>query len=240
MSRFVTSILAVICVASPTSRAQDDILARSRARYASLKSYADTGTVLYDYGVPHVSRHTFKTYYRAPRSFLFDFTEDKADGGSRFVIWCEGEDFQSWVSDTGIHNVYPKGQGTTAFVTTSAPTFGASMNIASLLFATAGLVSTFAELADVTPAGTEVIDGRAAQKLTGIARTTYGTGHVTNVRRTTIWIDPETLLVRRIFEDTPKGMTAGSVKRVTVTFEPQANPTLDDSRFKFAVPSLQK
>jgi outer membrane lipoprotein-sorting protein len=240
MRKFATSTLAVICLAAPTPGAQDDILARSRARYAALKSYADTGTVLYDYGVARVSRHTFKTYYRAPRNFLFDFTEDKADGGSRFVIWCEGEDFQSWTSDTGIHTVYPRGQGTTAFVTTSAPTFGASMQMASLLFASAGLVSTLAELAEMTPAGTEDIDGRAAQKLTGIARTTYGTGHVTNVRRTTIWIEPDTLLVRKIFEDTPKGSPAGIVRRVTVTFEPQANPTLDDSRFRFVVPSLQK
>jgi outer membrane lipoprotein-sorting protein len=237
----VALALACACLfVGPPSKASDDILAQSRALYASLKSYADTGTVVYEYGTTNVSRHTFKTYYRAPRHFYFEFTEDKVDGGSRNVIWCEGADFQAWGSDTGIHNVYPKGQGASAFVAATYPTVGSATQIPSLLFAAAGLVSTFGELADMAAAGTEVINGRPAHKLTGVARSMYGTGHVFNVRRTTVWIDAETLLVRKIFEDTPKGTVAGSRRLITTTFEPQANPTLEDSRFKFVVPSLQK
>ena len=121
------------------------------------------------------------------------------------------------------------------------PTNGSATQIASLVFAKAGLVSTLAELEEMTPAGTELINGRSAHKLTGIAQSTYGaTGRHVNVRRTTVWIDAETLLVRKIFEDTPKGAPAGSRNRITTTFEPQANPSLDDSRFKFVVPTLQK
>ena len=119
--------IAYACLLSASSPgAQEDILTRSRAKYASLKSYADTGTVVLEYGVSSLSRHTFKTYYRAPRHFYFDFTEDKADGGSRMVIWCDGGDFQAWSSETGLHNVYPKGQGaprsSTAVSSPSAPT----------------------------------------------------------------------------------------------------------------------
>jgi outer membrane lipoprotein-sorting protein len=234
--------IAYACLLSASSpSAQEDILARSRAMYVALKSYADTGTVMYEYGVNSVSRHTFKTYYRAPRHFYFDFTEDKADGGSRMVIWCDGGDFQAWSSETGLHNVYPKGQGASAFINGSVFTLGANAQIPSLLFATAGLISTLGELADMTAAGTESIGARPAHKLAGIARSTYGqTGHVSNVRRTTVWIDAETLLMRKIFEDTPKGTVAGARRRITTTFEPQANPALDDSRFTFVVPSLHK
>jgi outer membrane lipoprotein-sorting protein len=234
--------IAYACLLSASSpSAQEDILARSRAMYVSLKSYADTGTVMYEYGVNSVSRHTFKTYYRAPRHFYFDFTEDKSDGGSRAVIWCDGGDFQTWWSDTGIHNLYPKGQGAQAFVQLTYPTTGSATQIASQLFANAGLVSTLAELDEMTPAGTEVIGGRNSHKLTGVARSTYGaTGRQVNVRRTTVWIDADTLLVRKIFEDTPKGGPAGSRNRITTTFEPQANPALDDSRFTFVVPSLHR
>jgi len=218
--------------------AADDILARSRALYASLKSYADTGTVVWEYGTTSVSRHTFKTYYRAPRHFYFEFIEDKVDGGSRLAIWCEGGDFQSWWTDTRVHSVYPLGQGNIAFVSSDSFTVGSASQIPSLLFANARLVSTLAELADTTAAGIEAIGGRPAHKLTGIARTMYGTGHVTNERQTTVWIDAETLLVRKIFEDTPKGIPAGSRARKTTTFEPQANPTLEDSRFLFKPPKL--
>jgi outer membrane lipoprotein-sorting protein len=232
--------LAVACLCPVSPSAEDDILARSRAHYASLKSYSDTGTVVYEYGTASVSRHTFKTYYRAPRHFYFEFTEDKADGGSRLAIWCEGTDFQSWWTDTGVHNTYPRGQGASAFISSASFSAGSASQIPSLLFASAGLVSTLSELADMTAAATEVINGRTAHKLTGIARSMYGTGYVTNVRQTTVWIDAETLLVRKIFEDTPKGALAGSRRRITTTFEPQANPTLEDSRFKFVVPSPQK
>jgi hypothetical protein len=35
-------------------------------------------------------------------------------------------------------------------------------------------------------------------------------------------------------------MPAGTVMRVTTTFEPRANPTLDDAGFRFAPPSSQQ
>jgi hypothetical protein len=73
----------------------------------------------------------------------------------------------------------------------------------------------------------------------GVARSTYRTGHEHNVRRTTIWIDQETLLVRKIFEDTPRGTPATSIMRVTTTFEPVLNPTIEDSRFRFVAPTGQ-
>jgi outer membrane lipoprotein-sorting protein len=238
------SLTAGVALAAPLTAplaqapapAKNDVLARSKALYASLKSYADTGTVVHEYAITGVSRHAFKTYYRAPRHFYFDFTEDKADGAGRLAIWCEGGDFQMWWSDTGLHTAYPKGQGATAFTMAATFTGGAVSQMATLLFPTGGLVSTLTELTDMTDAGTEVIGGQPAHKLTGIARSTYTTGHTTNIRRTTIWIDAKTLLVRQIFEDTPKGVAAGSRLRITTTFEPQANPTLEDSRFKFVVP----
>ncbi len=147
--------------------------------------------------------HSGRTY-RAPRHFLFEFTEDKADGAGRLAVWCEGGDFQSWWSDTGVHNTYPQGQGTSAFISSGSFSAGSASQIAALLFANAGLVSTMTELTDMTAAGTEAVGGRPAYKLTGIARSKYPTGHEFNVRRTTVWIDVETLLVRKIFEDTPK------------------------------------
>ena len=59
--------------------AQDDLLARSMAMYAGLRSYSDTGTVVSEYGPSAASLvrevHTFSTFYRAPRQFMLDFSK---------------------------------------------------------------------------------------------------------------------------------------------------------------------
>ncbi len=229
--------LLLLCAASAAVRAApDDVLARSRATYAALSSYADTGTVDVEFGNAPASsreRHVFKTFYRVPRSLFFDFT--KANNADRFVVWSDDEAFRTWWKATGATATYPKGKGLSAFTTGSVPTVGALTALAPWLFPNAGITGTLAELAEVTDAGTENIGGRPCHKFTGIARSVYGaTGHVTNARRTTIWIDAETLLVRRIVEDASEGKI---VNRRTYTFEPKVNPKFDDSQFSFAPPA---
>jgi hypothetical protein len=211
--------------------------------YASLKSYADTGEVLQELGpsaAPIRERHEFKTSYRAPRHFSFDFTKGGKPGGTRFVIWGDGEAFHTWWSLTGVEETYPRGTGARAFTLSTQPTAGSSVQIAPLLFPGAGLIGTLEELADVTVDGVEMIGSRRCHKLVGVARSRYQTGHEFNLRRTTVWIDVETLLVRKVFEDTPRGTAAGNLLRVTTTFEPQANPPLDDGRFRFTPPSTER
>lgn len=235
------AFLMLVCLGCTSALAGEDILARSRATYAALKSYADTGTVDIEYGPsskPIRERHTFGTYYRAPRRYFFDFTKhQKAD---RFVVWSDEESFHTWWQTTGVENSYPKGKGATAFVMAAMPTKNAVAQIAPLLFSQAGLVGTLTELGDASVVGTETLNGRSCHKLAGIAKSIYpATQHVTNVRRTTVWIDAETLLVRKVVEDTPRGTPAGLVSRVTTTFYPQANPRLEDGRFSFVPPSLQ-
>ena len=217
----------------------DDILARSRAVYAALRSYADTGHVEHEFGpssAPGRERHTFATHYRAPRHFRFDYTKHK--DADRYVVWSDEEKFYTWWRSGGVEQVFPKGQGAGAFTGMVAQTSKAVSQIASLLFAQAGLDSTLTELADASLAGTEEIQGRPCHKLVGVARSVYRmTGHETNVRRTTVWIDTETLLVRRIYEDTPRGTVAGMLNRYTTTFDPQPNPDLQDAIFRFVPPS---
>jgi len=214
-----------------------DVLQRSRTVYASLRSYTDTGTVDYEFGPaasPLHERHTFTTYFRAPRHFYFDFV--KQPHVDRFVVWADDEAFHSWWQQPGLNQTYPKGQGAGAFVTGSVPTGGSITLIAPLLFAQARLTGTLTEIVDPTPAGTEVIGGRMCQKIAGTAKSVYqASGHETNIRKAIVWIDAETLLVRRVFEEM-QGGAANNVSRTTTTIDPQANPTVDDARFKFTPP----
>lgn len=223
--------------AQPTAQ---QLLAQSRANYAALKSYADSGTVFTEYkgvdGPLIAERHTFITHYRAPRQFLLDFKEDEQAGGDRFVIWSEGGDFNTWWLTTGVHERYPKGQGAYAFAQATLPTKGSSAQTPPVLFADAGLHGPLADLARPKLVGMEELAGKRCHKLVGEVGLAYGTGTVTSSRPTTIWVDAKTLLVRKIVEDATTGSPAGSVDRITTTFEPLANPKLDDAQFRFAPP----
>jgi len=215
-----------------------DALAQSRAKYAALKTYADTGTVTTQYeaggGPPLIEHHSFRTVYAAPRKFQLDFR--KGGSGERLVIWGDGENFHTWWSETKVHELYPRGQGANAFALSSLPTLGAAMAIPPLLFSQAGLHGALSDFELIRSAGIEKLDGRTYYKLVGHVGLAYGTGAVRGGRPTTIWIDTETLLVGLLLEDTAEDAAAGSVDRVTTRFQGQADPAINPGEFNFAVP----
>jgi outer membrane lipoprotein-sorting protein len=221
------------------SHGAEDILARSRATYAGLTSYADTGTVLVEYGTasdPTRDRHGFHTYYRTPRWFYFDFV--KGENIDRLVLWMDPEAVHYWWWSVGTTTDYPKGQGAMAFVLEAPQTSGTATDIAALLFSRAGLTGSLDEFGDPVDAGIDKVDGHDCHKLVGRAQAVYGqTGHVSNVRRMTVWIDAETSLVRRIYQDWAATTPAGKVSRMTTTFSPHANPPLDAALFTFVPPT---
>jgi outer membrane lipoprotein-sorting protein len=218
----------------------EDVLERSRAKYAALKTYSDTGTVTTEYlgpgdsGSPLVERHTFNTFYRAPRQFFFEFAMDPKVGEERVVVWSDGTDFNSWWSATKVHDTYPKGQGANAFALAAFPSKNSITQISPLLFAQAGLHGPLTDLKVLRSDQTENVNGHRCYKVVGEVGLSYGTGAVTNLRPTTVWIDAESLLVRKILEDTPKN--ASGTDRTTTEFEPKADPQIEDSHFKFTPP----
>ena len=87
----ITLTVPVIVGSSPLSAA-DDIMQKTRAMYVALRSYADTGAVLYESGSIK-DRHTFTTLLnRSPRRFVLDFVKM---GGDRFVVWGDPEAFHT-------------------------------------------------------------------------------------------------------------------------------------------------
>jgi hypothetical protein len=239
----VTVMLSILALDRQLPVEAQDLFARSRAGYAALKSYSDTGTVVIEYGLaasPMTERHTFHTRFRAPRHYYFEFNEDKRSGGDRFVMWSDDEAFHNWWSTTEVESVFPKGRGAGAFPPIGSGTAGSSALISPLLFPQAGLVGTLTTLGELADAGSEIVGGRQCHKLTGIAKWVYPSGHETGVRRVTIWIDAGSLLIRKVFEDTPKGALPRTIGRSTATLDPIANPPLDDSKFRFIAPSTQK
>ena len=214
-------------------------LDKTAAKYASLKSYSDSGTITYEFSSGstdpvQTERYTFTTYYRAPRQFIFDFKKGPNADDERLVIWTDSADINTWWSATKVHETYPKGQGDSAFALSSFPTKGSVMKIPTLLFSGAGLHGPLTDFKQEHTDPDEAINGHRCFKLVGEVALAYGTGAVTESTPTTIWIDAESSLVRKILEDTSK---SGAIDRVTTTFEPQADPKIEDSRFKFTPPT---
>ncbi len=227
---------------SSATAVAEDLVARARAAYGALTSYSDVGTVDTEYNVGAGQtireRHTFRTYFRAPRHFLLEFNEDRAAGADRFVIWSDAETFRTWWKDAGMETPYPRGQGVAALVSAFGPTKGVAGVITPLLFPQANLKGALNNFEEGELDGTEVIGGRKCHRIKGVQRSVYGTGRGESVRATVLWIDAETLLLRKMFEDTPRGMAAGVVNRVTTVLEPQVNPPLKDEQFRFTVPGV--
>jgi outer membrane lipoprotein-sorting protein len=215
------------------------VLENARAKYASLKAYSDTGTITTEYSsgpsdTTQTEHYTFTTFYRAPRQFIFDFKKGPNVDDERLVVWADGGDFNTWWSATKVHEIYPKGQGDTAFALSSFPTKESVMKIPPLLFSGAGLHGAITDFKLIRSDPIETINGHRCYKLVGEVALAYGTGAVTESRPTTIWIDADSQLVRKVLEDTSKN---GAIDRVTTTFEPEADPKIDDAKFKFVSPA---
>jgi len=219
-----------------TLHAADDVMQRSRATYAAMTSYADTGVVVYEYGADSKDRHTFATYFgRAPRRFLLDFTKQ---GGDRYVVWGDPEAFHTWWKTTGQQFDYPNPANLPALNGSGHNTLSVGLKVPTLLYARAPLLSDFANFTDLTDDGTEDVGGRRCHRVLGNTRDVYAaTQKEVNVRKMTVWIDAESLLIRKVVEQWKA--LPGQISRMTTTYEPKANPSLEEGRFRFTAPAGQ-
>jgi outer membrane lipoprotein-sorting protein len=209
--------------------AAEDALTRSRAAYGSLQSYADTGVIVHEYGTSSQDRHTFTTAFnRLPRRFRLEFTKQNGD---RFIVWGDPDAFHTWWKATGVQRDYPNPDNSGAITMSAESTVGATSKVPTLLYAKAALPGSFSNLTGITAATPETVDGHRCERVTATASDVYGTGHEVNARKVTFAIDAESLLIRRVVEEWPA--LPGQVSRTTTTYQPQLNPQLDESRFRF-------
>jgi outer membrane lipoprotein-sorting protein len=266
MKAVVPSLLVVAAVAltsaagpAPSNYAAraagEDILAKSMAVYDGLTSYADSGTAMTE-SVGTFQVGHFRTFLRRPPlSFYFEWgrrvmisTKQAADSlsmpGKKDVYWLVNGDLQVFRQDGSYaeHKTYPRGTSnqSTALAMDKSGTMDAITLIPSLLFRKAKLVGPLQEIAEISLAGTEQVGGHPCHKLVGIAQSVYPSGAITNVRPITVWIDTQTLMIRKVFTDTPKNYPLNGTARATWTVDPTPNPKLDDSKFQFTIPDIQR
>jgi outer membrane lipoprotein-sorting protein len=221
------------------------VLTDAIARYAALTSYADTGTVAEEIaGAVHES--TLRTAFRRPtRDLLLDFQSLRTRypqlngqvvdlSGQRVVIWMSKGDMQTYSFYFKKHTIVPADQQPDTLKGEIASTKGTAALIPSLLYPKALLPGTLLQIEQATVVGTDMVGGHRCHTVAGEAAEYYPSGRRTNVRKVTLWLDADSLLVRRVREDL---VTDAGSHRVTVTLEPVANPAIDDAAFTFTVPA---
>jgi Predicted periplasmic protein (DUF2092) len=224
---------ALAAAAGAHGQSASQVLQKSRDIYAQLKSYADTGIVLYEYGTSSEDKHTFSTAFsRAPRHLLLEFHKQSGD---RYVIWADPDAFHTWWKTIGQRTDYPNPNNTPALNLSAPNTSGIALKIPTLLYGQA-FGSAMLNIADPVLGSTEEVGGHRCHRITGRASDTYGaTGREVNSRKVTLWIDSQSFLVRKMIEEF--AALPGQRNRTTTMFEPRANPTLEDVSFKFVPPA---
>jgi len=246
----MTTMLNLMLVTLLASRAfiVDDanaILAKSRAAYGALNTYADAGTVVVQDDRTYV-RSRFRTFRRKPKDFYYEFWKlsSTGTGGTiplqgHTVFWMLNGNLDKWDEVGKLHETFPAGVRSQIppIANSGSYTAGALPLIASLLFPKAGILSDLEEIQTLSLAGTEMIGGHKCYKLVGVAQSRYQSGATFNVRPVALWIDADNYLVRQFFTDTPRSFAAGLIHRVTITFNPVVNPRLADTNFQFKIPN---
>lgn len=229
-------VAAAIFAASPArtpanaqARESSDLMQRLRATYGELRSYADSGAVLYEYAGSAQDHHTFTTAFtRAPRRFQLDFHKD---GGDRHVLWGDPDAFHTWTKAVGAQTDYPNPNNVGAITLSGPNTASVAVKIPTLLYAKADIPGDFSNVRDLAAAGSESVEGHPCHKYTARAADVYGTGREVNAHAMALWIDAETQLIRKVVEEWPP--IGGHASRRTTTYRPEANPVLDENRFRF-------
>ncbi|HET8624503.1 MAG TPA: hypothetical protein VFM14_13150 [Gemmatimonadales bacterium] len=224
-----------------------DVLGKMRTAYEALSSYADSGTVL-DESTGFTDRSTFRTFFtREPNNLFIEFrgiaSEYKIGNrvplNAHIVLWMENGELQTWSGALQAHETYPRaaGQQVNAVKNAGYYTAGISVLIPSHLYGNAGLASAVHAAEDVEADGFETVHGRKCYRLLGVERWRYPSGQETGVRAITIWIDAETYLIHKVFQDTPKGHPRNEISRRTTTIKHRANPKLEPAQFRYTVPA---
>jgi len=200
-----------------------EIMSRCVAAYAGCRSYVDLG-VQNDRSAGG-AEVAFATNFERDRGFRFEFLRERVDAPfeeDRMVIWGTGTHVRTWWSIEGnTVESMPLPVGTAA---AAEKTHGASTTIPDLLMpaSTSGL--SHLPLRQPTRIGVEPVGTRLCFVLLEASAS----------RETTVWIDTQSFLVRRMRAKTSVGTP--SQFETEIVYTPAVNVAIGGSDFEFEPP----
>ena len=208
----------------PEAFTAQDVLDRMAKAYAGCNTYRDTGVVktvfIRTTGTRTVEK-PFKTAFIRPNRFRFEYTEKRGGREDRYIVWRNGKEVQTWWDvDPGVQK--PE----------------------SLKLALAGATGVSSGSAHTVPALLlpKEVGGRRLTELTAAKRAKDAKLDKVDCFRiegmflnaaTTVWIDKNTYLVRRI--DAKKSFDNFRTE-ATTTYDPVINAETPDKALEFDPP----
>lgn len=206
------------------------ILDKMATTYATCKSYRDSGVVTNDFGPHnatdryprHIDIKPFRTAFVRPDQFRFEY--DDATPDKPYIIWAKGGEVRTWwhvrqqLGQPGVESPPSLDHGVGGATGVSS---GSAHTIPVLLLPDQITGARLSAMTDLTRLPDETLHGTPCFKLDG----KYGFGHTP----TTLWLEKETYLIRRIAEDT------GLTKRTTI-YWPEVNKEIPANELEFNAP----
>lgn len=222
-------VLAASCSRAPvTSQSGVDVIRHMEEVYSDLSSYSDTGEVVI--GGAENRNVSFKTFYKAPGKFYFEYRE----GIVRKVLCADGRKDPTyagkhpagaWLAQTYTDGV-PDGMDHIggAVASNTVASHMSAQQVPSLLFP--GAMITFSKLKQwKRDVGAESVDGTDCFVVESLDE--QGDSFA-NLEKNTFWIDRRTYALRKFrarFVTSPP-------EDIVITYAPKLNPAVPDGQFE--------
>jgi len=188
------------------------ILDKMAATYATCKSYRDSGTVTKFFSPQHIDVKPFRTAFVRPDQFRFEY--DDLDPEKPYVVWAKGDEVRTWwYVRPGVQNPPSLGHGIAGATGVSG---GSAHTIPTMLLPDQIGGRSLASLTNLTRLPDEAVDDTPCFKLRGRFAD----------QPTTLWLEKETYLIRRIIGDS-------KLARTTTVYRPEVNKEISAKELEF-------
>jgi outer membrane lipoprotein-sorting protein len=224
----------------PSESDAEQVLQRLRDAYQRCATYRDRGVLREEYDIGelhHIQEITFQTAFARPDRFRLEFRTPKPFFGTHVhIIWADGDEVRTWWDVTGgeveresLRMALAAAAGISSRLSSRVPT----------LLMPVGALGGGIQLADVARDGDEPIDGRMCIRVSGRQATMPSSidvgGRTVSVEDggMVLWIDPETLLLRRVETVV---VIDGNRTVTTTTYEAAVDEALDETLLAYSPP----
>src|ERR1035437_4357992 len=188
------------------------ILDKMAATYATCKSYRDSGVVTNFFSPQHIDVKPFRTAFVRPDQFRFEY--DDPDPEKPYVVWAKGDAVRTWWHvRPGVQTPSSLGLGIAGATGVSS---GSAHTIPTLLLPDQIGGRSMASLTDLTRLPDEAVDDTLCFKLQGKFAD----------QPTTLWLEKETYVIRRIVEDS-------KLTRTTTVYRPEVDKEIPANELEF-------
>jgi outer membrane lipoprotein-sorting protein len=188
------------------------ILDKMATTYAACQSYRDSGVVTNFFDPEHIDIKPFHTAFARPDQFRFEYNDDAPE--KAYIVWARGDEVRTWWYITpGVKSPGSLGNGLAGATGVSS---GSAHTIPVLLLPDRIGGRSMTSLTELVRLPDDTIDDTPCFKLQGKFAD----------EPTTLWLEKETFLIRRIVEDS-------KLAKATTVYRPEVDKEISAAELEF-------